>query len=251
MSIMQRLVFSQIVVLISLLVIGGGGLLQLNQAHDRFINVQEETLPSLELVQRSKAALSEQRIVLHKAMLEKDPARLTEMADASREAAEARKTALTRYAQQMVSDDTERKQLGDALHASQAYTAMAEQVFSLLRADQRDAAAERVLHGKEDATAAGALDQLVAYNHAQARLLREAGDAASARARWVALTVMAVALSLNLWLAVSLQRAVRQGVRGIRDTSSEVAESLNFTRRAAILRMDEMGQTGTAFNSLL
>ena len=36
-----------------------------------------------------------------------------------------------------------------------------------------------------------------------------------------------------------------------RHTSSEVAESLNFTRRAAILRMDEMGQTGTAFNSLL
>ena len=35
MSIMQRLVFSQIVVLISLLVIGGG-LLQLNSSHDRF-----------------------------------------------------------------------------------------------------------------------------------------------------------------------------------------------------------------------
>ena len=108
-----------------------------------------------------------------------------------------------------------------------------------------------MLHGKEGTQAAEALEQLIAYNYMLAKKMREEGDAATARARWVALTVMAVALALNLWLAISLQRAVGQGVRGIRDTSSEVAESLNFTRRAAILRMDEMGQTGTAFNSLL
>lgn len=43
MSIMQRLVFSQIVVLISLLVIGGGGLLQLHDVHDRFDYLMQNT----------------------------------------------------------------------------------------------------------------------------------------------------------------------------------------------------------------
>ena len=251
MSIMQRLVFSQIVVLISLLVIGGGGLLQLNQAHDRFVYVQENTLPSLQLAQTAKAELSEQRIVLHKAMLEQDPGKLSELEKTSRTAADARKVALSAYEKDLVFDDTDRKNVTDALTASQTYTVLSEQVFTQLKAGQRDSAAEHVLHGKEDTQAAEALEQLIAYNYMLAKKMREEGDAATARARWVALTVMAVALALNLWLAISLQRAVGQGVRGIRDTSSEVAESLNFTRRAAILRMDEMGQTGAAFNSLL
>ena len=52
-----------------------------------------------------------------------------------------------------------------------------------------------------DSTAAEALEQLIAYNYMLAKKMREEGDAATARARWVALTVMAVALALNLWVS--------------------------------------------------
>ena len=126
MSIMQRLVYSLIVTVITLLVIGGGGLLQLNQAHDRFVYVQENTLPSLQLAQAAKAELSEQRIVLHKAMLEQDPGKLSELEKTSRTAADARKVALSAYEKDLVSDDTDRKNVTDALTASQTYTVLSE-----------------------------------------------------------------------------------------------------------------------------
>ena len=76
MSIMQRLVFSLIVTVTTLLLIAGGGLLQLGQAQSRFDYALDNTLPSMELLEQSKAALAEQRVVLHKAMMEKDPAKL-------------------------------------------------------------------------------------------------------------------------------------------------------------------------------
>lgn len=241
MSIMQRLVFSQIVVLISLLVIGGGGLLQLHDVHDRFDYLMQNTLPSLGVVNRSQRALDEQRIVLHKAMLETDTAKLTTLEAEEHKAAAEMKAALDEYEKSMISDDTDRQLHGEARRTANAYLDMANQALAQLKSGQRDAAAEQVLHGQQGGQADAALEKLIAYNYMLAKKMREEGDAATARARWVALTVMAVALALNLWLAISLQRAVGQGVRGIRDTSSEVAESLNFTRRASILRMDEMG----------
>ena len=251
MSIMQRLVFSQIVVLISLLVIGGGGLLQLNSSHDRFNYLLDNTMPSLSVINRSQRALDEQRIVLHKAMLETDTAKLTTLEAEEHKAAAEMKAALDEYEKSMISDDTDRQLHGEARRTANAYLDMANQALAQLKSGQRDAAAEQVLHGQQGGQADAALEKLMQYNEKLAHDLDEQGDAAMARAQWLAVGVMAAALALNLWLAVSLQRAVGQGVRGIRDTSSEVAESLNFTRRAAILRMDEMGQTGTAFNSLL
>ena len=276
MSIMQRLVFSQIVVLISLLVIGGGGLLQLNSSHDRFNYLLDNTMPSLSVINRSQRALDEQRIVLHKAMLETHTAKLTTLEAEEHKAAAEMKAALDEYEKSMISDDTDRQLHGEARRTANAYLDMANQALAQLKSGQRDAAAEQVQHGQQGGQADAALEKLMQYNEklahdldeqggqADAALeklmqyneklahdLDEQGDAAMARAQWLAVRVMAAALALNLWLAVSLQRAVGQGVRGIRDTSSEVAESLNFTRRAAILRMDEMGQTGTAFNSLL
>ena len=251
MSIMQRLVFSQIVVLISLLVIGGGGLLQLNSSHDRFNYLLDNTMPSLSVINRSQRALDEQRIVLHKAMLETDTAKLTTLEAEEHKAAAEMKAALDEYEKSMISDDTDRQLHGEARRTANAYLDMANQALAQLKSGQRDAAAEQVLHGQQGGQADAALEKLMQYNEKLAHDLDEQGDAAMARPQWLAAGVMAAALALNLWLAVSLQRAVGQGVRGIRDTSSEVAESLNFTRRAAILRMDEMGQTGTAFNSLL
>ena len=251
MSIMQRLVFSQIVVLISLLVIGGGGLLQLNSSHDRFNYLLDNTMPSLSVINRSQRALDEQRIVLHKAMLETHTAKLTTLEAEEHKAAAEMKAALDEYEKSMISDDTDRQLHGEARRTANAYLDMANQALAQLKSGQRDAAAEQVLHGQQGGQADAALEKLMQYNEKLAHDLDEQGDAAMARAQWLAVGVMAAALALNLWLAVSLQRAVGQGVRGIRDTSSEVAESLNFTRRAAILRMDEMGQTGAAFNSLL
>ena len=251
MSIMQRLVFSQIVVLISLLVIGGGGLLQLNSSHDRFNYLLDNTMPSLSVINRSQRALDEQRIVLHKAMLETDTAKLTTLEAEEHKAAAEMKAALDEYEKSMISDDTDRQLHGEARRTANAYLDMANQALAQLKSGQRDAAAEQVLHGGHGALADAALDKLMKYNQQLAQQLDQQGDAATARAQWLAAGVMAAALAVNLWLALLLQRAVGQGVRGIRDTSSEVAESLNFTRRAAILRMDEMGQTGTAFNSLL
>lgn len=104
MSIMQRLVFSQIVVLISLLVIGGGGLLQLNSSHDRFNYLLDNTMPSLSVINRSQRALDEQRIVLHKAMLETDTAKLTTLEAEEHKAAAEMKAALDEYEKSMISE---------------------------------------------------------------------------------------------------------------------------------------------------
>lgn len=158
MSIMQRLVFSQIVVLISLLVIGGGGLLQLNSSHDRFNYLLDNTMPSLSVINRSQRALDEQRIVLHKAMLETDTAKLTTLEAEEHKAAAEMKAALDEYEKSMISDDTDRQLHGEARRTANAYLDMANQALAQLKSGQRDAAAEQVLHGGHGALADAALD---------------------------------------------------------------------------------------------
>ena len=251
MSIMQRLVFSLIVTVITLLLIAGGGLLQLGQAQSRFDYALDNTLPSMELLEQSKAALAEQRVVLHKAMMEKDPAKLATLEQHLGQAGTALDSLLSQYEKDLLSDDTDRQLLGEARKALAAYHEMTRQALGQLKSGQLALAMDTVVHGRQGVEASAALTKMIKYNVELARKLGDNGQASYNTARWVMAGVVVVALSLNLWLAISLQMAVRQGVHGIRNTSQQVAESLDFTQRAKIARMDEMGETGTAFNSLL
>jgi methyl-accepting chemotaxis protein len=251
MSIMQRLVFSLIVTVITLLLIAGGGLLQLGQAQSRFDYALDNTLPSMELLEQSKAALAEQRVVLHKAMMEKDPAKLATLEQHLGQAGTALDSLLSQYEKDLLSDDTDRQLLGEARKALAAYHEMTRQALGQLKSGQLELAMDTVVHGRQGAEASAALTKMIKYNVELAHKQGENGQASYNTARWVMAGVVVVALSLNLWLAISLQMAVRQGVHGIRNTSQQVAESLDFTQRAKIARMDEMGETGTAFNSLL
>ena len=118
MSIMQRLVFSLIVTVITLLLIAGGGLLQLGQAQSRFDYALDNTLPSMELLEQSKAALAEQRVVLHKAMMEKDPAKQATLEQQLTQAGTALDGLLSQYEKDLLSDEADRQLLGDTLYVN-------------------------------------------------------------------------------------------------------------------------------------
>ncbi len=177
MSIMQRLVFSLIVTVVTLLVIAGGGLLQLGQAQSRFDYALTNTLPSMELLEQSKAALAEQRLVLHKALMEKDPAKQATLEQQLGQAGAALDGLLSLYEKDLLSDDADRQLLGETRKALAAYHEMTRQVVSQLKSGQLDLAMDAVVHGQQGNQANAALGKMIKYKVELAHKLDESGQA--------------------------------------------------------------------------
>ncbi|MFP6850491.1 MAG: methyl-accepting chemotaxis protein [Pseudomonas sp.] len=95
------------------------------------------------------------------------------------------------------------------------------------------------------------LAKLSEINIAAAEASREAADRSIASARTITLTILAIAVAVVTVLGIFIARGVIASLHEIRSTVSRVAESNDFTLRAAVQGNDEAAQAAMAFNHLL
>ncbi|WP_161493262.1 methyl-accepting chemotaxis protein [Zoogloea sp. LCSB751] len=253
MKLTQRLILTLGIALFALVLVGGLGIWQLRQATDRFDYVQANTFPSLKVLLDARGHLTASRLGTFQLALAVDEAHRSEIAKAMQEADTKLDATLQQYERELISDDTDRQLLETDKRAIADYRKIREDYLAKLQANDMDAVRNFLRTTmREKATAAGsALTKHEEYNYQLADKLNHINTDEAATALWTTAGSLAIAFVVVGILAQLLIGSLRQSLAGIRDTLTHVNDSQDFTVRAPVHRMDEIGETATAFNQLL
>jgi methyl-accepting chemotaxis protein len=254
MTLSKRLLLTLSIALVALLLVGSLGLWQLNQAQRRFEYVQGNILPSIHDLEDAKSDVQGYARLQYRYLLSTD--------DAGRAAAQQSIDALDTVIDQLIatyehndiSDDTDRQMLEADKANFVAYRAAMQSYEAKVRAGDIDGAkailTTGALHNTGVALRAG-LETQTAYNIKLGHDVRDANNAAYAKAFWLLVSCMVVALAVSGGLGLQLYRLITAGLNNIQRTLQQVSQSLDLTHTAKVERMDEIGHTATAFNAVL
>lgn len=253
MKLTQRLIVTLGAALLALIIVGGLGIWQLRQANARFDYVQVNTLPSVQVLFDARSKLTASRVGTYQMALAVDAAHRAEITQEVQDTDHKLDAALQKYERELISDDTDKRLLGEVRQAIEEYRKTRAEYYSKLEGHDTDAIRNflRVTMSGKAAAAAGAIAKHVDYNYELANQLNRQNAADAAIAMWSVSGTLAAAFLIVGILAYLLIGSLRTSLAGIRDTLTHVNESQDFTIRAPIHRMDEIGETATAFNQLL
>ncbi len=89
------------------------------------------------------------------------------------------------------------------------------------------------------------------YNQVLADAQIKAAEVSDSRARMLSIAIMVLAALVVGGISLFVTREIRTRMGRLSQLMSDVAESLDFTQRIRITRLDELGTSGDAFNRLL
>ncbi|MBS0345360.1 MAG: methyl-accepting chemotaxis protein [Proteobacteria bacterium] len=253
MKLTQRLILTLGVALFALILVGGLGIWQLRQASARFDYVQANTFPSLQTLLEARSKLTASRLGTYQLALAVDAAHRSEIAKEIHEADSQLDLTLQKYERELISDDTDKQLLEADKRAIADYRQIREAYFAKVDANDLEAVRNFLrVSMREKASAAGnALSKHEQYNYQLAEQLNRENTEHSATAMWTTAGTLIGACLLVGVLAQLLIGSLRTSLASIRNTLTHVNDSQDFTVRAPVHRMDEIGETATAFNQLL
>ena len=253
MNLTKRLVVALSAALIALLGIGALGLWQLRQANARFEYVQANTFPSIKAMQDARGFLTNSRMSTYQHALMTDPAHRKEVEQAINDADQKLDAKLNEYEQNLISDDTDRQLLAADRDALKTYRAIRAAYLEKSNAGDLEAVRQmlRTTLKEQALIVRTTLAKHEDYNYTLGEKMRQENASDYSTAMWTTGSVLALVFAVVGIMAAMLISAMRESLDGIRNTLMHVNASLDFTVRAPVKRMDEIGETATAFNQLL
>ncbi|WP_079436996.1 methyl-accepting chemotaxis protein [Zoogloea sp. LCSB751] len=253
MKLTQRLIVTLGAALLALIIVGGLGIWQLRQANARFDYVQINTFPSLQVLFEARSKLTASRVGTYQMALAVDAAHREEIAREVQEADHKLDAALQKYERELISDNIDRQLLGEVRRAVEEYRKIRTEYYSKLEGHDMDTIRNflRVTMSEKAAASSSAIAKHVDYNYELANRLERENTADAAFALWSVAGTLVGAFVIVGIMGYLLIGSLRTSLAGIRDTLTHVNDSQDFTIRAPIHRMDEIGETATAFNQLL
>jgi len=254
MTITKRLIVMLSVALLALLLVGGFGIRALYQAQQRFEDVQTNTLPSILELFGARSDLANQKVRFRDLLLADD----ADKSAISRDIDDLSKSFdqhLATYGRDDISDDTDRKMLETNKANEQALRAQQDNFRSKVASGDLDGAKQLLKNGGTLVAASSALNASlgvqVDYNLKLSAQTRQANNDSYSFTLWLLVGIITVAFLAAAGLGIQLYDIVRSGLGGLQNTLQNVSRSLDLTRMASIVRMDEIGHTSSAFNALL
>jgi methyl-accepting chemotaxis protein len=253
MTITKRLLLTLSIALFGMLLVGAEGIWQLNQTQSRFDYIETHTVPGLFAMNAAQNALTQMRVGVLKEVLatpEQRPALDAQIARADRvfdetmAASQAQGIANAQEQQMLVRDQA----------AFAHYREIRNQVLAFVHANQLDAARAMLLGGTTSAASGAlvsAMEDHSRFDKEQALVLEEKNGSEYFQSMIMLSSIVAVSFLISGFLAVRLFRLIRSGLHGIEHILEQVSASHDFTLRAPVERMDEIGKTSLAFNVLL
>ena len=229
----------------------------LYNAQQRFDHVQADVVPGLMNLERIGEAVADMRVETYRSAVDSnsDSAERTRNAERIAAADQAVDALQARYETETVQGDPDDQKLllADRSHV-QAYRLARARFLGVADAGAIGSTvyqrASAQLYQASTAIRKG-LNAHIAFNLQESDRVRERNNAAYAQALWVLGLVTVLVLLLTTGMSVNLYRVVGGGLRTMRTTLGAVSQSLDLSVRAPILRMDELGQSSTAFNQLM
>ncbi|RKF35982.1 hypothetical protein BCY88_37255 [Paraburkholderia fungorum] len=234
---------------------GAYGLWQLGQSQSRFENFYTKILPAIEGMNGVAANIADIRILLYRHAMTSDLSGKTDIEAAVAEGKKSLEDLIARYSRNDVLDEVERKLTEDDKENLAAYEAATSKFMETSRSGDMEVARKALFGGGPLDIASRKLRAgLAAHVNYDMKLASEfrSGNESAYRASVLAFVIgiLSILLAAGFMALRSLDH-IRLSLRGLQTALQDTSDSLNLSRRAPVNRMDELGQTVTAFNTLM
>lgn len=254
MNIRQRLLLTLSLALLALLFVGLGGIWQLNGAQSRFEYFNDNTLASVRALNQIDDAMVDMRVALYRHAITDDVHAKEDAEKLLEKAGKHFDALLNEYEQKYLSDETDRKLLGEDRAASVRYRAQHAAFLERSRANDYVGAQTMLTAGELHQTSGALLKAIQDHLEYNIRLGDESVAHSKVAHAWtvrVFAAVIAGALLLTGFMALTLYRRIRDSLGDIQRSLAHVSESLDLDHRAPVDHLDEIGLTAQSFNQLI
>ncbi len=253
MTIAKRMICLIALLAVSLVGIGGMAIYQLNELGNDLEEAHNVTAPAL----LSSVEIERDFLFLRTLVLTNIAADSPQQtAQLEREVASVRSgidRRLEEYQATYLFDETDQKLFDEVKKQLRDYYPVAEEIMAAARAND-DEEALRLVNTKcaqGSARVKAAIDAHLAYNKQLAAQTRDLALKQSIQAEWIMGVTIIISLALALMIGWLTYKAVIGSLNNMNKVVSEIASTLDFTRRADVRGNDEAAQTTRAFNGLL
>lgn len=248
-TVAQRITLTLGVALFAMVGIGAYALSALGSALDRFEFVGDNLVPSIKVLSESMLAVERNRIATRDHMLGSTPAEKEAATKKVEEHFATIESNLVKYEKELVIDDTDRKMVQASREALSRYIPKVKAVLEKSNAnDPKEALRLQQGISSELLKSLGAH---IDYNWKLSEDQHVQNLASYNKGKWLLLAVVGVALLVAGSLGWLIIREIRMRMNRLSDTINQVNQTLDFTVRIPVVRMDELGTSADAFNKLI
>ncbi|TJZ67142.1 methyl-accepting chemotaxis protein [Chitiniphilus eburneus] len=249
MKISQRLLLLIAIAILSLVVVGAVGFVKFNRVEERVSRLGNEAVAGLETLYRVNNAFKVQQLVLYQIGSSFDTDLRTRLIQRLKDQEKELASQVAHY-ETAISDPAERALFQKLQPQLATFDKSSRDVLQTAE-DFGDVAASLTATRDTAIATEQALQALVDYKLKLASTYRTevAEEQRSARIQFVVLILAAIALLAVI--GTLLTRAIQRPLAEMQRTVTEIGNTLDFTRRAPVNSQDEIGQTVTAFNTLI
>jgi methyl-accepting chemotaxis protein len=251
MTITRKLFLTLFIALLSVLTVGIYGVWQLERAEGRFQSVSTNVLPGMTQLNTARTALSSMRLGVRDVLLADNlPARKA-AADRVQAAYQVFDRAMQDYQVHSVSSDDDRALLEQDMAAMRTFRAANDQTISLGLSNTQAGLASMQRAPQATVVVYNALENHYKFNAEHVAQLSVQNRLSYEWARGLSFACVALAFILTGILSFHLYHTIRDGLQQIRASLLRVSETLDFSARVNVGKLDEVGVANQAFNLLL
>lgn len=253
LTIAHRILILIGIAILSLLWVGGVGLYVSNKESNNIKTINEDSIQSVDTLGKARQAFMAIRINVYAHNMMRDESTIANIEKSLSENRQTLVDMLKKY-ESLLSNDEDRKLLETDKAAVDNYLKVVfDQILPLSRKNEQ---AEAAMIITTTGAAAGretlaAFDQHMKFNEDLAdKYVTEALESANT-GKWTSITVILASVALITTLGLMMLKNIRKSLSEIQSMVETVESNQDFTVRARVTQMDEIGQTTLLLNRLL
>jgi len=253
LSIAQRIMLLIVASVIALLLVGYDGLSVGNKGAASIKTMQQDSLAGIQLLGDARQAFTIARVAVYSHVLAVDEDAKAKAEKMLHDQFDLTSKLLKDY-EKLVDDGEEKKMLDADVANLKDYADVAlTNLIPLSRANDAEGVRKAIATQLVPISAKTikGFDDHVAFNRKVAETTTDDALASADHAQKVTLVTILIALLIVGTIGILLAKEIRFRMNRFSDAISKVNESLDFTDRLTISRMDELGTSADAFNKLL
>lgn len=254
MTISRRLVLTLAFALISMLLVGAFGIWQLSRSQQRFESFQNNVARNVDTLSDAVASLYQSRILVFRYATQTDPDLRAKIGVQLTSAVDGMNSSLDKYGREDVTDDDDRNLLEKDKAAVAPFLKSQQQFLDLVKNNEMAAAYALQEDGAPLRVTTLALQQAltahIKHSFQSGEKLRAENTSAYSQSLWILIGAICCATLFSGGMGLVLQRTIGRSLSGIRRALTTAQANLDLTCQAPVERMDEVGQTASAFNEL-
>ena len=252
LNISRRLQIMAGVAVTALVVLAASGLYIANKLHGSMDHIYKNTLPSIQAIDAINEDFLRLRLSVLYHFVQKDTEKKIATEAQIGKLKDKIRAGLARYDKELNSDAKNKEILGREAKAFDAYFSDIEQPLERSRANDYDGIWVNIVRSTAVMNQlAEAVAEHKQYNEQLAESSYQEANAGAALGKTVSLILAAVALIVVGGISYFVVGEIRHRMTGMSAFINRVNETLDFTPRVTIRRMDELGTSGDALNKLL